>query len=45
MDSASSPVARLALDWAALPWLWPVVWLMVLVAWLDWAADMMEVFG
>ena len=36
---------QLALDWAALPWFLSVAWLMALVAWLDWAADMMEVFG
>ena len=45
MDSASSPVARLALDLAALPWFWPVAALMALVAWLDWAGSWMEVFG
>ena len=43
MDSASSPVAHLALAWAALPWFWPTAWLMALVAWLDWAATWMEV--
>ena len=41
----SDVAERLALDWAALPWLWPVAWLMALVAWLDWAGSWMEVFG
>ena len=45
MDSASSPVAHLALDLAALPWLWPTAWLMALVAWLGVLGDWMEVFG
>ena len=35
--------AQLALDLAALPWLWPVAWLMALVAWLDVLGDWMEV--
>ena len=34
--------AQLALDWATLPWFWPVAALMALVAWLgvlgDWMA-------
>ena len=41
----SLPEARVALDLVRLYEFWPTALLAALVAWLGWAAEMMEVFG